>query len=159
MPKAKNILTWNIKNLADTIKLKDADVKQYFTDGRKISFILERRIAYEFLKGTIAENEGKAYDIIAPNGDLWEVRSITKGGVYFCPSYMVGKGRKFDLKGFLQKLKVIKGYILADVLEFPNVPFWVIPKETVELWWKNGKLGKNSSVSHKKALSLIENIL
>jgi hypothetical protein len=140
------------------MKIKESDVKKYFTDGRKVSFILERRIAYEFLKGKLAETEGDEYDILAPNGDKWEVRSITAGGVYFCPSYMVGKGRKFELNGFLKKLKVIKGYILADVLKFPDVPFWIIPKEIVETWWEHGDLGINSSISHKKALALINDL-
>ena len=148
-------LTWNISELAKAMKITKADVKQYFTDGRKVSFILERRIAYEFFKGKLAETEGDEYDLIDTKGRKWEVRSITKGGVYFCPSNMVGKGRKFERKGFLKKLREIDGYVLADVLKFPNIPFWIISSKEVRQWWDDGTLGVNSHLSHKKALELI----
>jgi hypothetical protein len=35
----------------------------YFQDGRRCSFITERRIAREFIGGRIADSEGAAYDI------------------------------------------------------------------------------------------------
>ncbi|MEM3791638.1 MAG: hypothetical protein QXL16_02830, partial [Candidatus Micrarchaeaceae archaeon] len=78
------------------MKIPESDVREYFTDGRKVSFVLERRLAYEFFHGIPAQTEEEDYDIIDSYGDHWEVRSITSGGVYFCPSYMVGSGRSFD---------------------------------------------------------------
>ena len=149
-------LKWDIDDLSKAMKITKDDVKQYFTDGRKVSFILERRIAYEFFKGKLAKTESEDYDLIDRKGHRWEVRSITKGGVYFCPSNQVGKGRVFERKGFLKKLRDIDGYVLADVLEFPNVPFWVITSDVVRKWWDEGSLGKNSHISHKKALELIK---
>lgn len=49
----------------------------------------------------------------------WEVRSISRNGIYFCPSYMVGSGRKFNEAGFLVKIAEISGYIVSDIERFP----------------------------------------
>ena len=149
-------LEWDIKDLSKAMKIKPEDVVEYFTDGRRVSFVIERRLAYEIVHGKIAPTEGEEYDLTDTKGDKWEVRSITGGGMFCCPSYMVGKGRKFEEKGFLEKLDEIAGYILTDVASFPKVPFWAIPKELVKNWWNDGILGVNSHVSRKKVLDLIK---
>jgi hypothetical protein len=140
------------------LKIKETDVRLYFTDGRRISFMLERRLAYEILKGQLAPNEGAGYDLIDSKGGKWEVRSISRGGIYFCPSYMVGSGRSFNEKGFLKKLKELKGYIISDIESFPEIPFWIIPVEQVIQWWEEGKLGTTTKISRKVALNLISGI-
>ncbi|MDP2166961.1 MAG: hypothetical protein Q8J64_01375 [Thermodesulfovibrionales bacterium] len=152
------IIMWDVTDIANALKISAADVREYFTDGRRISFILERRIAHEILKGTIASSEGSDFDVVDSEGGKWEVRSISKGGIYFCPSYMVGSGRKFDKGGFKRKTSIIKGYIIADIEKFPDVPFWIIPTEQVLSWWDAGKLGTTTKISHKKALSLISRL-
>jgi hypothetical protein len=150
------LLTWNISEISSALKIGAADVREYFTDGRRVSFILERRLANEVVRGKLAPSEGAGYDLLDSQGRKWEVRSITKGGIYFCPSYMVGSGRSFDEPGFLIKLKEIEGYIISDVESFPNVPFWILPKTTVENWWRNGKLGAGTKISRAVALKLLE---
>ena len=70
------------------------DIKEYFTDGRRVSFIIERRLKWDHPGWTLALSEGAGYDLRDPDGGLWEVRSITRGGVYFNPSAQVGSGRK-----------------------------------------------------------------
>ena len=142
-------LTWDLSAIAAALKILPEDVREYFTDGRRVSFILERRIAREVLKGQLAESEGADYD-------KWEVRSITRGGVYFCPSYMVGSGRSFETNGFLAKLGGIKGYILADVETFPDVPFYVVSATEVGAWWQARQLGSTTKVSRVKALKLLQ---
>jgi hypothetical protein len=149
------LLTWNIGEISSAFKIGESDVREYFTDGRRVSFILERRLAYEVVKGKLAPSEGAGYDLLDSQGRKWEVRSITKGGIYFCPSYMVGSGRRFDEPGFLAKLNEIEGYIISDVESFPNVPFWILPKTTVENWWRGGKLGTSSKISRTVALNLL----
>ena len=158
MKKKNNILHWDIDELSKALRIDKKSVKDYFTDGRRISFILERRLAKEFVKGKIADSEKFGYDIVDPKGGKWEVRSITKGGIYFTPSGHVGKGRKFNKKEFLNKIKEIEGYIVCDVTSFPNVPFWVISYKDVAKWWKKSLLGKNANISRKKALNLIKKI-
>lgn len=115
-------------------------------------------MASEVINGTLAPSEGAGYDLVDQNGGKWEVRSITKRGIYFCPSYMVGSGRSFFESGFLDKLEDIEGYIVSDVESFPNVPFWILGKEIVENWWNFGQLGKSTKISRKKALNLIANL-
>lgn len=148
-------LVWDIAEIARALKISGEDVREYFTDGRRVSFILERRIAREVLKGTLSPSEGAGYDLIDSQGGKWEVRSISKGGVYFCPSYMVGSGRRFMEAPFLSKLSEIKGYIVSDIESFPDVPFWIIPSEQVREWWEQRKLGTTTKVSRETALALI----
>jgi len=151
----QDVLSWNVKRIATALKITPEEVRQYFTDGRRVSFVLERRLASEVLLGKITGDEGAGYDIVDKDGHKWEVRSITKDGIYFSPSYMVGSGRKFNEEGFLKKLKEVEGYIAADVESFPDVPFWMVPSMQVLRWWKSGKLGTITKVSRKTALKLL----
>ena len=155
MPKPDGTLTWDIAEVARVLKVSVGDVREYFTDGRRVSFLLERRIAYEVVKGRLAPSEGAGFDLIDPAGKKWEVRSITSGGIYFCPSYMVGSGRQFDEPGFLRKLAEIEGYIVSDVEQFPNIPFWIIQKAMVSGWYKQGRLGAGTKISRARALELL----
>ena len=107
---------------------------------------------------SLAPSEGAGFDVLDQDVGKWEVRSITKGGVYFCPSYMKGSGRKFEEQGFLEKLEAVRGYVLSDVESFPRVPYWMIPTEIVENWWNGNLLGTSTEISRKKALQLIEGI-
>lgn len=102
-------LTWNIEEIAIALKISAEDVREYFTDGRRVSFILERRLAHEILKGKLSPSEGAGFDIVDSQGGKWEVRGISRGGIYFCPSYMVGSGHHFDEEGFVTELSEIKG--------------------------------------------------
>lgn len=148
-------LSWNLSDLAKALHVRESDVRDYFTDGRRISFIIERRIAHEVIQGTLAPSEGAGYDVLDPQGRKWEVRSISSGGIYFCPSFMVGSGRKFEEAGFLIKLNDVAGYILSDIESFPDVPFWLVPKEVVERWWQDRRLGSTTKISRKQILSML----
>jgi hypothetical protein len=148
------LFTFDVELLASGMRITEEEVRSYFTDGRRISFVLERRIAREILEGTIAKSEGDAWDVVDAQGDFWEVRSLTKK-VYFCPSYMVGKGRKFDEKGFLEKLSKIRGYVISDVTLFPNIPVWLVEAHEVLEWYQSGKLGAGTHTSRAKVLKLM----
>lgn len=149
-------LDWDLAQLATAMKLSPADVRLYFTDGRRVSFMLERRIAFEVLNGTLAPSEGAGWDVRDDRGRKWEVRSISRGGIYFCPSYMVGSGRSFNEPGFLSKLDEIEGYVVSDIERFPSIPFWIIPGTLVRSWWASGRLGTSTKVSRAGALNLVK---
>lgn len=153
--KPAGTLSWDVSKLTEALKVGESDIHEFCTDGRKCSFVVERRIAYEVLKGSLAPSEGASFDVIDPLGRKWEVRSITKSGIYFCPSYMKGSQRKFHEQGFLDKLEEIEGYIVADLASFPAVPFWSIQKATVRDWWNRGKLGSTTTITRARALELI----
>ncbi len=148
-------LVWDVQDIAKALKISATEVREYFTDGRRVSFLIERRIAHEVLKGSVSKSEGAGFDVIAPDGGKWEVRSISKDGIYFCPSYMVGSGRSFHEEGFHSKLSEIRGHIVADIESFPNVPFWIISSDQVLKWWDEGRLGTTTKISRKKALGLL----
>ena len=155
---ANGLLKWDILQIAEALKIPQDDVRDYFTDGRRVSFLFERRIAYEVLNGSLASSEGAGYDVLDSTGRKWEVRSVSRNGIYFCPSYMVGSGRRFEKDGFLQKLDEIAGDIVSDIQCFPSVPYWQIPADTVRTWWLQGQLGAASRISRAKALALLRSI-
>jgi len=152
---AQGVFEWDIQDVSDALKIGVDDVMAYFTDGRRVSFLLERRIAYEVLHGTLAPSEGAGYDVIDSEGRKWEVRSVSRGRIYFCPSYMVGSRRSFDEPGFENKMEEIAGYVLSDIQQFPSIPYWSVPVATVREWWQSGKLGKTTKISREKALELL----
>ncbi len=147
-----------MNEIANSLRLTPGDTIDYFTDGRRVSFVLERRLAFEVLGGTLAPNEGAGFDLLDKEGKKWEVRSITRGGIYFCPSYMVGSGRKFDKEGFLTKLRDIEGYIVSDIVLFPDIPYWKIQAETVYHWYENNKLGVGTKTSRVKMLAMLKQL-
>lgn len=141
------------------MKLAPEDVREYFTDGRRVSLLIERRIMHEVLKGKRAPHEGAPYDVVDAQGGNWDIRSISDHGVYFSPSHMVGSGRRFEEAGFFAKLDVLRGYVLADIERFPEVPYWKIETAQVRAWWKTGELGPDTKISRKRALELIDRAL
>ncbi|MDF1659770.1 MAG: hypothetical protein P1U58_19310 [Verrucomicrobiales bacterium] len=155
MAHPSGILEWDLPELATAMRLQEADAMLYFTDGRRVSFMLERRLAYEVLDGTLAPSEGAGWDVRDSTGLKWEVRSISRGGIYFCPSYMVGSGRSFNEPGFLSKLDEIEGYVVSDIESFPRIPFWIIPGDLVRSWWTDGRLGTTTKISRANALKLV----
>jgi hypothetical protein len=154
-PRRTGVLKWDIGEIARALKISEGDVKEYFADGRRVSFLLERRICAEVLHGTLAPSEGAGFDLIDSDGGKWEVRSISKDGVYFCPSLMVGSGRRFEEQGFLAKLSEIEGYVLSDIESFLEIPFWIVTADEVRDWWHSGELGVNSKINREKALRVL----
>lgn len=146
---------WDEQELARAFRVAPHDVREYLTDGRRVSFIIERRLAWENPGWKLAPTEGADYDLLDPDGGKWEVRSITRQGVYFNPSYQVGSGRAFNEAGFQEKLNAIEGFILSDIVGFPVVDVFVVPVANVRRWHKGGLLGANAKVSRKRALELM----
>ncbi len=145
-------LEWDELALAAAFRVQPADVREYLTDGRRVSFIIERRLVWEHTGWALAPTEGAGYDLLDPEGGRWEVRSITGQGVYFNPSNQVGKGRTFDAGGFQAKLDGVKGFILSDIVGFPVVDVFVVPVVNVQRWYQAGKLGANAKLARAKFL-------
>lgn len=146
-------MTWDEMELARAFKVSPEDVREYLTDGRRVSFIIERRLKWENPGWQLAPSEGAGYDLLDPDGGMWEVRSITRQGVYFNPSNQVGSGRRFNEDGFQAKMSGIKGFILSDIVGFPVVDVFVVPVENVLRWHNQRLLGANAKVSRAKFLS------
>lgn len=148
-------LSWDENELAAAFKVTTDDIREYLTDGRRASFIVERRLMWENPGWTLAPSEGAGYDLQDPNGGMWEVRSITRQGVYFNPSNQVGKGRAFNEDGFRAKLDGLKGFILSDIVGFPIVEVFVVPVANILRWHRQGALGTNAKVSREKFLGTL----
>lgn len=139
------LFEWDLTKLSESMHLSEDEVLTYFQDGRRISFMLERRIRDQ-LGWTLAPSEGSGYDLVDEVGRKWEVRSVSNS-IYFCPSYMVGSGRSFNHGGFIAKLDAIAGYVCSDIKKFPVVPVWVIPVECIRSLYHDGLLGTTTSIS------------
>lgn len=143
-------IKFDCASLANAFAVEEDDIYEFMTDGRRASFIIERRLKWAHPGWELAPSEGAGYDLLSPDKEKWEVRSITRGGVYFNPSNQVGKGRVFEEKGFLEKLDDVRGFILSDITKFPDIPVYVIPVENIIRWYKGGQLGVNAKVSRRK---------
>jgi hypothetical protein len=141
--------TWDPTALAAALKISASDVELYFRDGRRISFILERRIRDAHLGWQLAPSEGAGYDLVDDRGAKWEVRSVSKS-IYFCPSFMVGSGRKFEERGFFTKLDAIGGYICSDITLFPRVPVFVVPSKLIRRLYQSGQLGTTTLINRER---------
>lgn len=150
------MLRFDLDVLSDALGLDKQDVIEYFMDGRKSSFIFENRIVKDYTGGSRSDSEGSGWDIQDRNGYRWEVRSLTNSGIYFCPSSMVGSGRKFEEEGFLNKLNSIAGYIITDITKFPNVPVYRVASSQVLDWYRKGELGAGTKISYKNAIDKLE---
>lgn len=137
------------------LQIPEDTIYRYFSDGRRISFLLERRLATEVFRGNVADSEKADYDIIDSQGHKYEVRCISRSGVYFTPSSMVGSGRKFNKLKFYKKLETIHAYVLCDIAKFPTVPCWSIASNEVLDLYNHGKLGKTCRLSRKSALRIL----
>lgn len=151
------LFEWDLPQLAEAMHLSEDEVVAYFTDGRRISFILERRIR-DALGWTLAPSEGSGFDLIDEQGRNWEVRSVTRG-IYFCPSYMIGSGRKFDEPGFITKLDSIAGYVCSDIRKFPRVPVWMVPCNLIRNLYYAARLGAGTRISSASFYSVIVPLL
>lgn len=148
------ILEWDLDELAAAMHLEKDEVLMYFRDGRRISFIMERRIRDAFPSWKLAPSEGSGFDLIDEQGKNWEARSVSSG-IYFCPSYMVGSGRKFEEKGFITKLDDVAGYVCSDIMKFPCVPVFMVPSDLIRELYYAGRLGAGTRISSASFYSTI----
>jgi hypothetical protein len=149
-------LTWNIHDLAAALGLTDGDTMEYFLDGRRIGFLLERRILKEHPGWKAAPSESSGYDLVDDKKAFWEVRSITDAkGAYFTPSGATGKGRSYSEVDFQAKLSLVAGYLCCDITQFPNVPVYQVPTAVVRELHVSGMLRKDGSLSRSKFISVI----
>ena len=93
-------------------------VNQLFRDGRKASGFLELQLEEWFSDLTFVD--GKGYDHIDSNNIKYDAKCFTKRGCKFCPSVMLGAGRKVDEeKLWAHAMEMI--YIFCCIIDFPTV--------------------------------------
>ena len=94
--------------------------REIFKDGRPFSHFIEAWISQNYplthVKGC------KKYDFTDRNNSeiLYDEKTFTSGGCRFCPSNMIGQGRKFDNDLFIEKSKKLIFCIVSNI-DFPNI--------------------------------------
>ena len=92
---------------------------QRFTDGR-ISGLLAEDLLYALYNNfTKSPSEGSAYDLLDDDGNKYEVRVITKGGVSLIPSAQIGVGRQYNEEKHKDKHESLHAYVFIDVRDSP----------------------------------------
>ena len=113
---------------------------ELFKDGRVVSRFVEAEVAERFSGLRLAESSNaNGYDLVGRGGKKLEVKTFTKGGCKFVPSYMVGSGRKLDAEK-AKKETVAKYLCLADVTDFPFIT--IVFKRFDNIWrdYPNGSI-------------------
>ena len=65
------VLQWDLNGIAASLHLTQQETMDYFTDGRRVSFILERRICRDIIGGRLSPSEGAGFDLIDAHGRKW----------------------------------------------------------------------------------------
>ena len=90
------ITNYSFGNLANT------SCQGILKDGRVFSHFIEHWISNNY---PLTHVDGcKSHDFIDNNDStiLYDEKTFTKGGCNFCPSNMLGQGRKFDKEVFIE---------------------------------------------------------
>ena len=119
-----------------------------FKDGRIFGLIAENIVSNFF-------NLDKVYG--CKNHDLedkkqglnYEVKTLTKQGVKTCPSYMIGKGRNYNIEEHKKYLLDKEGIFIVDNTSFPIITIYYI-KDTIRLLFQ--------SMNYKKATELLNKL-
>ena len=98
--------------------LSQEKVNKLFTDGRRASGFLEIQLEEWFPNLTFVD--GKGYDHVDTDGLKYDAKCFTRGGSKFCPSGMLGMGRKVNEEELWEHAENMI-YIFTDVVEFPKV--------------------------------------
>jgi hypothetical protein len=140
MRKPLEIPSVNVINLRDRIRLGNIPeliLHDRLRDGRIIGLLAEDILPYEFSGLTRVPGNGSSCDIIKSDTSQ-SVRIQCKSfntdksrSVDLSPSYMKGKGRKFDLVAFVDYIKQFDAYSLIDVTRFPEMVIYTLPVNVV----------------------------
>ena len=100
--------------------LTDEDCIEIYKDGRVFSHFIEKWLSKMFPLKHITGC--KSYDFVDKNYSqtLYDQKTFTKNGCYFCPSNMLGQGRVFDQKVFEEKTKKLIFCIVSNI-NFPEI--------------------------------------
>ena len=109
--------TYRIRNISFGDLEKD-DIHDILKDGRLASHFLERQLEVWYPHLTFVD--GRGHDHIDEDGNLYDQKCFTKGGLAFAQSNMIGKGRSINEEISTEHCKDIT-YICCDIIEFPMV--------------------------------------
>jgi hypothetical protein len=104
--------------------LTKEETNEIFRDGRHCAPWGERAFAKIFGWDRV---DAKGYDFVLPDGRKVDAKNMTKHGLRFSASHMIGAGRKF-VKEEHEKHANSIGFLCIDIVNFPKI----------RAVWKNG---------------------
>lgn len=125
--------------------LSEQVCREIWKDGRPFSHFIEVWLAENYplihIKGC------KKHDFIDPECDeiIYDEKTFTSKGCNFCPSNMLGQGRKFDKEIFEEKSKKMIFCIVSNV-DFPNIKVRFVRGEDLLIHYPNGKIPLNDHI-------------
>jgi len=141
--KKLNYSNFQLGNLPSHIIIK------LFRNGSIMGKIAEEIICNEIPEFEKAPKSQEDYDIInKKDGSKWEVRCLTKYGANLIPSYQIGKGRKYNEEEFKRKLQKIEGFVIVDIVNFPEINIFKI--KSWDAFYIFGKKIKSREELYKK---------
>ena len=111
--------TYNLENISFD-NLPPEIVNSIMKDGRVFSHFIEKWLEKKY---PIIHITGcKDHDFIDSNNSQikYDEKTFTKLGCHFCPSNMLGQGRKFDQEIFQEKAKKLV-YCIVSNIHFPVI--------------------------------------
>ena len=97
-----------------------------FTDGRFASEPLSHFFDLTFDDLTYVDEKG--YDFVHPQFPFIEQKQITKGGLKFCPSNMIGQGRSVQSDVVSEHIKNLDlHYLIPNIIDFPLIRVILLP--------------------------------
>ena len=95
-------------------------ITEIFKDGRPFSYFIEKWLEQNYPLKHITGC--KSYDFVDINNNdiLYDEKTFTNKGCNFCPSNMLGQGRKFDEGVFIEKSNKLIFCIVSNI-NFPEI--------------------------------------
>jgi len=125
--------------------LPDNVCKEIWKDGRPFSHFIEGWISKNYplthVKGC------KKYDFTDNNHPniLYDEKTFTKSGCKFCPSNMLGQGRKFNKELFDEKSKKLIFCIVSNI-NFPRIKIRFVKGSDLILRYPTGKISSKDFI-------------
>ena len=112
---------------------------EIFKDGRVFSHFIERWIEKNYPLKWIGGCQ--SYDFIDVNNEeiKYDEKTFTKGGCNFCPSNMLGQGRKFNKEVFEEKTKKLIFCIVSNI-NFPEIKIRFVKGVDLLVKYPKGKI-------------------
>jgi hypothetical protein len=95
-------------------------ITEIFKDGRPFSYFIEKWLEQNYPLKHITGC--KSYDFVDMNNNdiLYDEKTFTRQGCNFCPSNMLGQGRKFNEEVFIEKSNKLIFCIVSNI-NFPEI--------------------------------------
>ena len=115
----------------------DTDLLKFkFKDGRITGLLLEDLYDGLFRNVTKCSDKASEFDLFVTdkhNSYHYQSKVISSGSNSFdlCPSFMKGKGRKYDEDKMHGIIRRLDGYVLTDISNFPDLVIYTLPARSL----------------------------